>query len=134
MATTPQTHFIAVGIGGALGGGTRHLLTLLPGANYPAAILAINILGAFALPIIADYLLPRFRVSARSRLLITTGAISSFTTFSAITGEMVQRVSNGTTGLAALYAAVTFATGLAAAALGLYLAGRASRGEHQEER
>lgn len=124
MTTRPQTHFIAVGLGGALGGGSRYLLTLLPGATYPAAILAINVLGALALPLIAQYALPRYRANARTRLLITTGAISSFTTFSAISGEMVQYVSSGANGGAALYVAVTFAAGLVAAALGHYLAGR----------
>lgn len=128
-----DVHFFAVGIGGALGGGLRHALTLIPGATYPAAILAINIIGALALPVIANYLLPRYRVSDRTRLLITTGAISSFTTFSAITGEMVERFAADQHLGAGLYLAITLAAGLCAAALGQRIAASAVRGTEEYE-
>lgn len=121
---SPRPHFLAVGIGGALGGGLRHGLTLLPGADYPAAILTINAVGAFLLPLITALLLHKLRASERVRLAVGTGAISSFTTFSALSGELVSRVHAGEFLWAGSYLGLTLVIGLGAAALGHVLSQR----------
>lgn len=117
-------NFLWVGLGGAVGGGLRHGLSLVPGASYPAIIFCINIIGAFVLPLIAQYVLPKFGASTRAQLFVTTGAISAFTTFSAITGEMVERIHDGQAIWAFIYLAVTLLLGLLAAAFGVHLAQR----------
>ncbi len=122
------TNFLFVGLGGAIGGGLRHGLSLIPGANYLAAILVINIVGAALLPIIAQYLLPKYGASLQTRLLITTGVISSFTTFSAITGAMVEYVQHGQPWRAGTYLALILVVGLLAAAVGNRFAQHRARG------
>ena|SRR5690625_1869478 len=121
------TNFLLVGLGGAIGGGLRYGLSLIPGASYLAAILAINIVGAAVLPIVAHYLLPKYGASLQTRLLITTGVISSFTTFSAITGAMVEYIQHGQPWRAGTYLALNLVLGLLAAAAGSYFAQRRAR-------
>lgn len=123
-------NFIWVGLGGALGGGLRHGLSLIPGASYPLVILAINIAGAFALPLIAQYFLPKFKASTRIQLFVTAGAISAFTTFSAITGEMAERIFGGQALSALIYLAITLILGLIAAAFGVHLAQRWAKADN----
>src|SRR5690625_5266566 len=122
------TNFLLVGLGGAIGGGLRHGLSLIPGANYLAAILAINIVGAAVLPIFAHYLLPKYGAILQTRLLITTGVLSSFTTFSAITGAMVEYVQHGQPWCAGAYLALNLVLGLLAAAAGSHFAQRRAWG------
>src|SRR5690625_4481767 len=122
------TNFLLVGLGGAIGGGLRYGLSLIPGANYLAAILAINTVGAALLPIIAHYLLPKYGASLQTRLLITTGVISSFTTFSAITGATVEYVQDGQPWRAGTYLALKLVVGLLAAAAGSSFAQHRARG------
>src|SRR5690625_13088 len=125
-------NFLLVGMGGAAGGGLRHALTLIPGAHYGISILLINVCGAFLLPIVGEYLLPRFGASRGLRLSITTGAIASFTTFSAITGEMVLRIHNGQHLWALGYVTLTFVLGLLAAAAAMALARRCRHDLNQD--
>lgn len=124
-------NFLFVGLGGAMGGGLRHGLSIIPGANYPAVIIAINILGAFTLPLLGQYLLPKIGAALRTQLLVTTGVISAFTTFSAITGEMVERIHAHQSLWAFGYLALTLLLGLCAAALGTHLAQRWANATNQ---
>lgn len=78
-----------VAAGGAVGTGLREIITLLaPGATvFPTAIFAINLSGAFLLGLFLE-LLPTSRpdegTRRRVRLLVGTGILGGFTTYSAL--------------------------------------------------
>ena len=119
-ATRPAT--FAVAIGSVLGTGLRALVGLavpVAASGWPWSTLAVNVLGSFALGAVfgrAD------RGRAPAWMLgpgFTTGAVGSFTTFSALALE----ASGLPIGVALGYAAASLAGGLLAAALG-WRAGR----------
>ena len=112
-------HAVDVGVGEALaaaaaGGG----VAVVGGAPIGAGTLAANVAGSFALGLLVT------RASSdRVRLLVGTGALSSFTTYSTFVSDAVALGSPA----GAWYVAVSYATGFAAAALGLALGGRNRR-------
>ncbi|ELZ36823.1 fluoride efflux transporter FluC [Halorubrum tebenquichense] len=90
-------------------------LTVLDGTATGVGTLTANVLGSFALGL----LLTRTS-SERIRLLVGTGALSSFTTYSTFVSDAVALG----TPTGAWYVAVSYVTGLTAAALGLAVGGR----------
>ncbi|GAA0724279.1 CrcB protein [Halorubrum trapanicum] len=109
-------HAVDVGVGGVLaavwsGGGP----TVLGGTATGAGTLVANVAGSFALGLLLT------RASGdRTRLFVGTGALSSFTTYSTFVSDAVALG----TPAGAWYVAVSYATGFAAAALGLAVGGR----------
>jgi CrcB protein len=99
---------VVVGIGGFLGAVSRYLVgTSVPG---PEGILLVNAVGSFALAMTVGVVRSR-----RLRLFLTTGLLSSFTTYSTFA------VESASLGFAAggAYVGATYALGIAAAATGL---------------
>jgi len=117
---TPAS-LLLVALGGALGSVLRYLLSLaLNGTTFPWAFpwgtLAVNILGSAAIGALAG-------LEGGPRLLLVTGLLGGFTTFSAFsleTGLLFERSPP----LAALYVALSVTLGLAAFALAWTLARR----------
>jgi CrcB protein len=120
--------WLAVALGSALGGVARHgiarLWPMVPGA-WPVATMSVNIVGSFAIGLLAA-LMARDS-SETARLFWMTGVLGGFTTYSAFALETVTLASAGAAGRAALYVAATVALCLVAAVagrtLGLALAG-----------
>ncbi|WP_424014285.1 fluoride efflux transporter FluC [Halorubrum xinjiangense] len=127
--------FLLVALGGFLGAVARHAVdvgvgevlaasaagagfSVLDGAPTGAGTLVANVAGSFALGL----LLTRTS-SDRIRLFVGTGALSSFTTYSTFVADAVALG----TPAGAWYVAVSYATGFAAAALGLAVGGRGRR-------
>ena len=112
-------HAVDVGVGGLLaaaaaGSGPAVLAGLATGAGT----LAANVAGSFALGL----LLAR-APSDGVRLFAGTGALSSFTTYSTFVADAVVLG----TPAGAWYVAASYATGFAAAGLGLAVGGRRDR-------
>jgi CrcB protein len=105
--------------GGAVGTGARFLIAAtVPASAAPVAILVINVLGAFLLGALLEALGHRPGVSAtRLRLLLGTGVLGGFTTYSTLAVDTVALA--GTPLLAVLYAGGTLLLGLSAAAGGI---------------
>lgn len=130
---------VLVALGGALGTLVRFGVgELIHGGA--AATLAVNLVGAFALGVLVT-LLGRRTVEAhhtvsvslpgalsparaeRLRLLLGTGVLGGFTTYSGLaahTGELLQA---GQSGGALAYAGVTLVIGLIASMLGIWIGG-----------
>jgi fluoride exporter len=108
---------LLVAAGGTLGTAARLALgLLLPGEGFPTAILIANIVGALLIGVLAARLPP----SSEVRLLLGTGVLGGFTTYSAfMTGTLALWADAPLVGAA--YAAGSLVLGLAAAALGLRL-------------
>ncbi|TKX41041.1 MULTISPECIES: CrcB family protein [unclassified Halorubrum] len=123
--------FLLVAAGGFLGAVARHAVDLGAGEAVAAATaaagggaptgagtLVANVAGSFALGL----LLTRAS-SDRVRLFVGTGALSSFTTYSTFVADAVALG----TPAGAWYVAASYATGFAAAALGIAVGGRDGR-------
>ncbi|GAB7012102.1 fluoride efflux transporter CrcB [Halolamina salina] len=104
---------LLVGLGGALGATLRYAVGCAladADAPFPAATLAVNALGTFALG-----LLTFAGAGETAVLLFGTGVCGAFTTFSSFSVETVRAWESGRRGLAAGYALGTLL--LAGAAL-----------------
>lgn len=108
---------LLVFVGGGLGALLRHLAALAIGG--PLATLAINLVGSFAIGLLAAALAAD---QHPARLFLMTGLLGGFTTFSAFSLDAVALTQRGQAGLAALYVVVSVCGALAAAAAGLWLA------------
>lgn len=80
--------------------------------TFPFAILLVNVIGAFAIGVIAA--IPTIMNNEARRFFIVTGVLGGFTTYSAFAVDLV----NLDLETAALYVAATFAAGLVATHLG----------------
>lgn len=91
-------NFILVLIGGAIGSGSRYLMSLYITKTYPSSFpfgtFAVNIIGCLLIGIIYG-LTERFQVSSMQwRLFLATGLCGGFTTFSAFAYENIVLLQN----------------------------------------
>ena len=105
-------------IGGALGTGARYLTALWAssafGPSFPAGTLIVNIVGSLLLGFLMG-IAPLF--SANVRLMLTTGVMGGFTTYSTFNYETTNYFREG--------AWLMGATNMAATLLGCLVAGLA---------
>lgn len=109
------THLLLVAAGGAAGSVLRHLVSMLAvtqfGVGFPWGTLAVNVLGSAAIGVAAG-----LGLQGEARLLVVTGFLGGFTTFSAFsleTGALLERAP----ALAIGYVAASVLLGLGAFAL-----------------
>ncbi|MBL4756500.1 MAG: fluoride efflux transporter CrcB [Rhizobiales bacterium] len=116
---------LMVAIGGAAGAASRHLVGMwamrFMGAGFPWGTLAVNVIGSFAMGIFIELLALRFQGSSALRLLVATGFLGGFTTFSAFSLDAVTLWERGEAGFAAIYILVSVLVSIAALFFGLYL-------------
>jgi CrcB protein len=99
--------FIGAGVGGALRHGVNTLTAGLFGLGFPVGTLTVNVLGSFAMAVIAEYFALKAGLPQPLRLFLTTGILGGFTTFSAFSLDTFALWERGQ-GLAALgYVAAT---------------------------
>ena len=115
---------LLVMFGGALGAGARYLIgrwTLaMLGTGWPWGTLAVNLLGGFAMGVLAG-ILSRTGDSEPARLLLGVGVLGGFTTFSAFSLELVTMVERGEAGSALGYALASMLGAAAALWTGLLM-------------
>ncbi len=118
--------FLLVCLGGAAGTGARYLFggwaqrTL--GAGFPYGTLIVNAVGSFLLVIIMHLSLETGAISPDARMILGTGVMGGFTTYSTFNYETFRLIQQGSLGVAGLYLAATVMSCLGAGALGLLLA------------
>lgn len=118
------THLLLVGIGGFVGSIGRYAvgvwaLQSLGQQKFPWGTFAVNLLGCLLIGLLAA-LAERYQLfDARWRLLLMTGLIGGFTTFSAFGLETVALLRRGDIGIAVLYVVASVLLGLAAVWLGM---------------
>ena len=75
--------FIGGGIGAALRHGVNRGAFALFGASFPVATLFVNVAGSLAMGLLAELFLSKAGANQELKLLLTTGLLGGFTTFSA---------------------------------------------------
>lgn len=119
-------------LGGAVGTGARYLTTLWAaatfGASFPFGTLAVNVLGSFLIAFIMQVGMASALISTDVRLMLTTGVMGGFTTYSTFNYETTNYFREGAwmTGFANVASTLAgcFIAGLAGLALGRVIAGR----------
>lgn len=107
-------------IGGFLGAISRFTVSnIIEVEDFPINTLLINILGCFLLSFILTYCTSKIR--EEYILLLGTGFMGAFTTFSTFSLETVQLFNNGQFILVASYVSLSISVGVIAAFLGYYL-------------
>lgn len=117
---------LMVGIGGFLGSVARYLMGLIPidkSGSFPVNTLIINIIGAFAIGLIAAFVSKGSGLDERNILLLKTGICGGFTTFSTFALESVTLFQSGRPAAAVAYCALSLVLSIAAVFLAQSLAG-----------
>lgn len=116
---------LCVGAGGFLGSVFRYLLGFLNPSNqsgFPFITLLINVVGAFAIALIAAYFASNLNASSRLHIFLQVGLCGGFTTFSAFSLESYTLIKNGDLFTAGLYIVLSVVLCLVAVFLGYLLA------------
>ncbi|KPF73986.1 camphor resistance protein CrcB [alpha proteobacterium AAP81b] len=115
-----------VALGGGVGAVLRWLAGIaalrLAGGGFPWGTLAVNLAGALAMGVLAGW---AARVGAAAepwRLLLGTGVLGGFTTFSAFGLELALMLQKGETGVALGYIVASVGLGALAVFAGLMVA------------
>ncbi len=113
-----------VGLAGALGALARYTLGRFiaerAGSQFPFGTLLINVTGAFVIGLLFAFAGRKF-ISTTVQVVLATGFLGGYTTFSTMSWEGVQLARGGSTRLSMLYFAGNVSLGLLAATLGLAL-------------
>ncbi len=118
-------NFVMVALGGALGSVLRYsagfgVAHIWPQHLYIATVL-VNILGCFLIGCVFSWFLIRPDVSGMTTLLLMTGFLGGFTTFSTFSLDALRLLNDGQPVQALLYMGVTLVGGLLATWLGMAL-------------
>jgi fluoride exporter len=115
---------LLVMVGGSVGAGLRHLLSLPlarvgAASGWPWSTFIANVSGGLAMGLLAAWLLHSGRMAEDLRLLLGVGLLGGFTTFSAFSFEMAMMIERGQAAAAFGYAALSVLLALAAVFAGL---------------
>ena len=91
--------------------------------GFSPGTLIINVTGSFAIGLLFA-LAARNIITSTLQLILATGFLGGYTTFSTMSWEIVQLARGGSRGASALYVGGSVVLGLLAAALGLLAGGR----------
>jgi CrcB protein len=101
------------------------------GYDFPTTTLIVNVLGAGLLGYLVGRVPVRTPRDEAVRLLLGTGVLGGFTTFSTYAVEVARRVPHHHTDTAITYAIVSVVAGVAAAIVGLALGAAGARGTNE---
>lgn len=120
--------FLLVALGGAMGSVARYglsgvILHHTLDWRFPAGTFAVNVIGCLAAGVLAGLAEKHDFFSGDVRVLLFTGLLGGFTTFSAFGLETMHLLKRGELGVAAANVVLSVAAGLLALWLGMGLSG-----------
>lgn len=117
-----MTRFLWICLGGALGTGARYLVSgwasKALGASFPFGTLAVNVLGSFLVAGLMYAGTESTAIPPTARLVLTTGVMGGFTTYSAFSYETMRYLQDGAWVLAVVNVLVTVLACISACLLG----------------
>ena len=118
-------HILLVAIGGATGSVARYLtglaMTRLLGPPFPWGTITVNIVGSFAIGLLAELVARKVSAPVEMRLLLVVGFLGGFTTFSSFSLDTLALVERGAALSAFVYVGASLVLSLGAAFGGLAL-------------
>lgn len=115
---------ILIGIGSCIGGIARYLMAEYLQENvkttFPIGTFCVNILGCFLIGIVVG-LVDKSLISENTKVFLSMGILSGFTTFSAFSHQTVTLLKAGEFYHAFGYIACTIVLGLLATFFGIFL-------------
>jgi CrcB protein len=121
-----MTNILVVGAGGFLGAIARYGVTLLVARfwtrEFPLATFLINVSGSFVLGFFSTLAAEHLEIDPRLRLLVATGFVGAYTTFSTFEYETQRLVEAGAQWWGLVNIVTSVAVGYAAVQLGVWLA------------
>ena len=126
MNILTMNHFVLVAIGGAAGASLRHLANMLAlriaGGGFPWGTFFVNVAGSLAMGLFVGWLARRAGGSSNElRLLVATGFMGGFTTFSAFSLDAVTLWERGAQLPAFFYVVSSVVLAIGALFAGLWL-------------
>lgn len=116
-------NILLVAFGGAVGSVGRYLVGVLSvrlfGPLFPWGTLAVNIIGSFAIGLLVEMIVRRYGASMELRLLLVTGVLGGFTTFSSFSLDVAVLYERGDMMVAAAYLAASVVLAIGAVFAGL---------------
>ncbi len=126
MVNSALTNILAIAVGAAIGANLRYSLSLWAaqrwGASFPYGTLLVNVIGSFVIGFVLALAATRLNLSEPMRLLIVTGLLGGFTTFSSLSFEAYTLITNGSWQAAGIYLAGSFGLGMISVFLGAGIA------------
>jgi len=127
LPRSPEGHglkrFVLICLGGALGTGARYLVATgmlrWLGPAFPFGTLTVNLAGSFLLGAIMELGLSYGAISPDLRVVLATGVMGGFTTYSSFNFETIGYFQREAWFIGAAYLAATVVGCLAAGVLGL---------------
>lgn len=117
-----MVNMLAVALGAAVGANLRYGLSLWAtqrlGTSWPYGTFIINVLGCFVIGALLALASTRLPLSEPVRLLLVTGLLGGFTTFSSFGYETYTLITRGNWFGAGLYIGASVVVGLLAVFLG----------------
>jgi CrcB protein len=114
---------LLVALGGAIGSVLRYYVgqwaLRLMGPAFPWGTLAVNVVGCFVIGVFAELIARRFNASMELRLLLITGFLGGFTTFSAFSLDAISLFERGEAVAGGIYIAASVGLSMAAVISGL---------------
>jgi CrcB protein len=114
---------LLVAVGGAIGSLLRyyvgHWALRLMGPAFPWGTLTVNVVGCFVIGLFTELIARKFNASVELRLLLVTGFLGGFTTFSAFSLDAISLFERGEAVAGGVYIAASVGLSMAAVISGL---------------
>jgi fluoride exporter len=118
--------YLLIGLGGIAGANTRFFVSSVAarrfGLEFPVGTLGINLTGAATMGFLLTVLNHRFGGGSNASLLLTTGFLGTYTTFSTFAYEAVALFKRSRHWPLMVYLGASVLGGAAGAAIGIALA------------
>ncbi|MBB3912943.1 fluoride efflux transporter CrcB [Rhizobium fabae] len=114
---------LLVAVGGAIGSLLRYYVgqwaLRLMGPAFPWGTLTVNVVGCFVIGLFTELIARKFNASVELRLLLVTGFLGGFTTFSAFSLDAISLFERGEAVAGGVYIAASVGLSMAAVISGL---------------